>query len=632
MINTPISAARVLNEVASPADTRNGGNDSGQAGLRTDPQSLARSSVPPADVDVLAGNLDRLSLQASEDLVYNLLLSLPRNRLASLQRRILPLLQFDLVASLPTEIALQIFALLPAEALDSCSRVSRRWRALACDQTIWKNLCDERDWKWCTPTTNEIPPQRCVEQDDEGMGDEEDEGAVAHESVGSAVDTSVVAERSYLELDSGYVSFSTGDIASTRIAGDPNDGSSNRTRTDNPPSTPPVASFQPTHLACAPPSLAPDYRLLHRTHTKLIKRFRAGSYRRTVLQGPQGHSNTIYCLQLHTYPATSSIGSRQVLFTGSRDRTVREWDLASGSVTRVISGVHTSSVLSLCVREVKVDGQSITYLATAGSDCRVALYNLSEDRDVCQIQDHEDSVLCVRFDDKRLVTCSKDHTIRTYSFPDLQPLYTLLDHRAAVNAVALCGNLIVSGSGDRSVRLWNAESGQLLRTFENHHHRGIASIDFKLPYVLSGSSDKHLRLFDVLNASGWSTCPPEPAGTSLTAETPGIPSPDTPTTTSMRQVACPTCGATVALRGGQHDDLVRSVALGSEFVVSGSYDLTIKVWERATGTLVADLKGGHTGRIFCVAFDPTKIVSCGEDQRICIWNFSHGIDTSFIQI
>ena len=167
----------------------------------------------------------------------------------------------------------------------------------------------------------------------------------------------------------------------------------------------------------------------------------------------------------------------------------------------------------------------------------------------------------------------------------------------------------------------------------------IASIDFKLPYVLSGSSDKHLRLFDVLNASGWSTCPPEPAGTSLTAETPGIPSPDTPTSTSMRQVACPTCGASVALRGGQHDDLVRSVALGSEFVVSGSYDLTIKVrndssvvrdnalnphqvWERATGTLVADLKGGHTGRIFCVAFDPTKVfmtssfTGSGADLRL----------------
>jgi F-box and WD-40 domain protein 1/11 len=81
-----------------------------------------------------------------------------------------------------------------------------------------------------------------------------------------------------------------------------------------------------------------------------------------------------------------------------------------------------------------------------------------------------------------------------------------------------------------------------------------------------------------------------------------------------------------------HADLVRSVALGEEFVVSGSYDLSIKVWERKTGKLVADLTGGHTSRIFCIGFDCTKIVSCGEDQRICIWDFSHGIDTSFIKL
>lgn len=56
-----------------------------------------------------------------------------------------------------------------------------------------------------------------------------------------------------------------------------------------------------------------------------------------------------------------------------------------------------------------------------------------------------------------------------------------------------------------------------------------------------------------------------------------------------------------------HSDLVRSVALGDEFVVSGSYDLSIKVWDRKSGALVADLTNGHTGRIFCIGFDHTKV-------------------------
>jgi len=81
-----------------------------------------------------------------------------------------------------------------------------------------------------------------------------------------------------------------------------------------------------------------------------------------------------------------------------------------------------------------------------------------------------------------------------------------------------------------------------------------------------------------------------------------------------------------------HTNLVRSVALGPHFVASGSYDQSIKVWDKETGDLVADLTGKHDARVFSVGIDYTKIVSCGEDQKICIWDVSYGIDTSFIKL
>lgn len=52
----------------------------------------------------------------------------------------------------------------------------------------------------------------------------------------------------------------------------------------------------------------------------------------------------------------------------------------------------------------------------------------------------------------------------------------------------------------------------------------------------------------------------------------------------------------------------------------------MKIWDRLTGVCVADLTGGHTGKIFCVAADRTKVVSCGEDLRICVWDFSGGVE------
>lgn len=143
----------------------------------------------------------------------------------------------------------------------------------------------------------------------------------------------------------------------------------------------------------------PDYKLLHQTHVKLRHRFLTSSYRLCTLQtrgGPDNaHTNTIYCLQLYTYPKTG----KQVLFTGSRDKSVREWNLNTGMVERVITNVHSRSVLSICVHN--------GYLASAGGDRQVALWHLESNQLVRVIHDHEDSILCVRFDDRKLVSCSK---------------------------------------------------------------------------------------------------------------------------------------------------------------------------------------------------------------------------------
>jgi F-box and WD-40 domain protein 1/11 len=114
----------------------------------------------------------------------------------------------------------------------------------------------------------------------------------------------------------------------------------------------------------------------------------------------------IYCVQLYTY----SLTNKQVIFTGSRDKTIREWDLRTGEVERVFEGVHTESVLSLCVKN--------GWMVSAGSDWKVVLWNLEKriigkgkgvdsSAAVKVLKDHTDSVLCVRFDDERLVSCSK---------------------------------------------------------------------------------------------------------------------------------------------------------------------------------------------------------------------------------
>ncbi|CAA7270938.1 unnamed protein product [Cyclocybe aegerita] len=615
-----------------------------------DEEAMLSAILPPqapTRVEELVSGIG--SVRDTEELAYKLLASLPRSRLATIQRRIAPLLQFDVVGTLPTEVALQIFSYLTYQTLLVCSLVSRRWLALANDPSLWKTLCQARGWTWRPPLR--VPAFNIPitardaawdhSDDDEGMGDSDDED----DDEESAVIDNLEAAKAELtamsqELDSGFASmssFSTSTLLFTNTKDTINVASSSTTRLNSPRNKSHARHSAPSVLNSAHDTsgVKPNYKLLYQTHIKLRNRILSSSYRLSALQTrgapTNAHTNTIYCLQLYTYPETG----KQVLFTGSRDKTVREWNLTTGMVERVISNVHTSSVLSICVR----DG----YLASAGGDRQVVLWHLDSNKMVNVLCDHEDSVLCVRFDDRRLVSCSKDRTVRVYSFPDLEFKFMLDAHRAAVNAVSISESFIVSASGDRSVRLWDAESGKLLRTFEKHHTRGIASIDFCPPVILSGSSDKHIRFFDMTTLQSWSTSP-EYDGVAPSSNVLPFPLPSSNNDSSTSGLVCQACGSSniepssslpppAANRFGarhMHSNLVRTVALGEDFVLSGSYDLSIKVWDRKTGVLVADLTGGHTGRIFCIGFDSKKIVSCGEDQTICIWDFSHGIDTSFL--
>ena len=142
--------------------------------------------------------------------------------------------------------------------------------------------------------------------------------------------------------------------------------------------------------------------------------------------------------------------------------------------------------------------------------------------------------------------------------------------------------------------------------------------------MLSGSSDKHIRLFNLETTIGWSTSSEfDPQATVPSLATP--PLDEDSGEESAPLAVCQNCGVSVSVVGPTpsrtlsnerlhksrqqcaHGHLVRNVALSANFVVSGSYDYSVKVWDRKTGHLVADLVGGHTGRIFSVGFDCTKV-------------------------
>jgi F-box and WD-40 domain protein 1/11 len=331
-------------------------------------------------------------------------------------------------------VALHIFSYLPSKTLLSCGLVSRRWRTLGDDYSLWKRLCAVKGWHWKTPPPRphlEHLPSQSTEHDtdDEGMGDEELE--MTPQSLSHALDDSGFASGFASSLDdlseelshplSGVPKSRSSTVQGHDTGSDPQGQSSSRSHN---PST--SNASLTAAVAQTAQHLRPNYKLLHLTRTRLQHRFLSGSYRLSPLQSrgtPGSHTNTIYCLQLYTYPGTGN----QVLFTGSKDRTIKEWDLSTGAVLRTIEGIHEGSVLSICVYG--------DYLASAGSDCNVVLWDLVQNKMAKIMDDHEDSVLCVRFDDARLVSCSKGEL-----FPEMLLLGLIPDPRSYYPNLPLPGS------------------------------------------------------------------------------------------------------------------------------------------------------------------------------------------------
>lgn len=137
----------------------------------------------------------------------------------------------------------------------------------------------------------------------------------------------------------------------------------------------------------------------------------------------EGHRSTVRCLKV--------LDNRPVAVSGSRDATVRVWDLEKGEQLQVLRG-HTDHV-----RCLEIYGNK----AVSGSydnTCRVS------------------SSFCVGTWRHKLRFCA---CLQLWDLDTGQCLYVYTGHFAQIYAVAFDGERIATGSLDSTVRIWSARTG-----------------------------------------------------------------------------------------------------------------------------------------------------------------------------
>jgi len=305
-----------------------------------------------------------------------------------------------------------------------------------------------------------------------------------------------------------------------------------------------------------------------------------------------GHTDSVYCVQF----------DETKIITGSRDRTIRVWDIKTGECTRVLSAnsvrsastgsnslvgprgsslapqeFHTASVLCL-----QFDDK---IMVTGSSDNTCIVWSLPSYTTIGRLSHHTAGVLDVCFSDEYIVTCSKDTTICVWDRYTLRLLRELHGNRGPVSAVAIRGKQIASASGDALVKLWDIDSGKCVREFKGHN-RGLACVQFSddASLIVSGGNDKEIRVWDAHTGE------------------------------CLRQ-----------LKG--HTDLVRTLHLDTKNrrIISGSYDASVKVWNLDTGDMILDIKQFHSTWILAAKADYRRIVSTSRDSKALVLDFSTGM-------
>jgi WD40 repeat protein len=165
--------------------------------------------------------------------------------------------------------------------------------------------------------------------------------------------------------------------------------------------------------------------------------------KRKRLRALRGHAEVVLCAAFA--PDGKSLAS------GSADKTIKLWDLASGEENGTLQG-HTNSVRFVAFNE---DG---TTLISVDTDHTIKLWDAASRKGIATLSGHRDTITCLALgpDGKTLASACKDGTVKLWEVAPGKNTATLRGHASAVKSLAFSpdGKTLASGGANKTVRIW----------------------------------------------------------------------------------------------------------------------------------------------------------------------------------
>lgn len=285
--------------------------------------------------------------------------------------------------------------------------------------------------------------------------------------------------------------------------------------------------------------------------------------------------------------------SNEFFVTGSADRNITVWDLASGTRKLTLTG-HISTVRGVVLSDRH------PYLFSAGEDKKVMCWDLEHNKVIRHYHGHLSGVYALAMHPGLdiLFSAGRDAVCRVWDMRTRAAVHTLSGHTNAVASVVVQGTdpQVITGSMDSTIRLWDLVAGKTMAVL-THHSKAVRALALGSGPGPEGGTGRAEHSF----VSGGADC--------------------------VRKWHAGTGQFLFGMRG--HRSIVHTLACNDDGVlVSGADDGGYKMWDVATGhcfqsDAIAVQPGSldSEAAIFCSAFDMTgtRLITGGADKTVRIW-------------
>lgn len=248
-------------------------------------------------------------------------------------------------------------------------------------------------------------------------------------------------------------------------------------------------------------------------------------------------------------------------------------------------------------------------MVSASEDASIKVWDYESGDFERTLKGHTDSVNDIAFDasGKTLASCSSDLTIRLWDFTGYECLKTLHGHDHTVSSVSFLptGDFIVSASRDKSIKMWEVATGYCTKTLLGHREWvRIAAVSPDGTLIASGSNDHSIRVWVLATKE----CKVELREHDHVVEC-----------LSWAPENC-----TVHINEAVTAENPKAAKSNGPFLVSGSRDKTIKVYDVSVGSCLISLIG-HDNWVRQVIFHPSGkfIVSVADDKTLRVWDYKN---------